>query len=162
MNEVIKNEANNNEVTLFMSSSEQTQQWGEALARFFQGGEMICLIGDLGAGKTTLTQGFARGLNIQRTVNSPTYTILKVYEQGRLPFYHIDAYRLEDEMEMLGLEEYIHSDGVCVIEWPERIAGQLPQQKLQIELTHVDEQTRKLHVRAIGQTYERLLQEVNR
>ena len=93
----------------------QTQRLAEMIGRILSAGSLITLSGDLGAGKTTFTQGLARGLGIEKRVTSPTFTIMKEY-QGRLPLYHIDAYRLENITQDLGFEDYIDGDGVCVIE----------------------------------------------
>lgn len=86
-------------------------------------GQVITLIGDLGVGKTVFTQGFAAGLGVQDSVNSPTFTILQVYEDGRLPLYHFDVYRIGDSEEMLevGWDEYVSGDGVCLVEWADLI-----------------------------------------
>ena len=98
-------------------SKDETQELGRLIARFSFVGEVITLKGQLGAGKTTFSQGFANGLGIKGVINSPTFNIVKCYFDSTLPLYHIDAYRLEDLHQDLGLEEYIEGDGVCVIEW---------------------------------------------
>jgi tRNA threonylcarbamoyladenosine biosynthesis protein TsaE len=102
-------------------SLEQTQQFGEILGAQLRGGDLILLQGTLGAGKTALTQGIARGLGIAGAVNSPTFTLLKEYD-GRLPLYHFDLYRIENagEVATLGFEQYFEGDGVSVVEWAER------------------------------------------
>ena len=91
-------------------------------------GEVYALVGDLGVGKTVFTKGFAQGLGIEEAVSSPTFTILQIYEEGRIPLYHFDVYRIEEpeEMEEVGFDEYIDGDGVCLIEWAGRIAELLP------------------------------------
>ena len=102
---------------------EQTFAIGKAIGETAKRGEVYALAGDLGAGKTVFAKGVAAGLGVGEEVNSPTFTILQVYESGRLPFYHFDVYRIEDpgEMQEVGLDEYLAGDGVCLIEWPERI-----------------------------------------
>ena len=92
-------------------------------------GEIYCLYGDLGTGKTVFSQGFGAGLGIEEPISSPTFTILKEYDEGRLPFYHFDVYRIgsEDEMEEIGYFDKIDGDGVCLIEWAELIRDILPQ-----------------------------------
>ena len=98
---------------------------------------MICLLeGDLGTGKTVFTQGFADGLGIRDAVNSPTFTILQIYEGGRLPLYHFDVYRIEEpeEMEEIGYEDYFFGEGVCLIEWPSRIEELLPSDSIRIRI----------------------------
>ena len=100
------------------------QQIGEAAVA----GEVYTLTGDLGVGKTVFTQGVAKGLGIKEAVNSPTFTILQVYEEGRLPFYHFDVYRIGcvEEMDEIGYEDYFYGDGVCFIEWADLIEEILP------------------------------------
>lgn len=92
-------------------------------------GDVFCLIGDLGVGKTLFSQGFATGLGIQESVNSPTFTIVQEYDEGRLPFYHFDVYRIEEseEMEEVGFADMIYGEGVCLIEWANLIEDILPE-----------------------------------
>ena len=101
-----------------------------------QAGQIICLEGDLGVGKTVFTQGFAEGLGIREPVNSPTFTILQQYEEGRLPLYHFDVYRIGDveEMEEIGYEDCFYGEGVCLIEWPSRILEILPDRTTWVEI----------------------------
>lgn len=108
---------------------EETLQTGRMLGESAAPGEVYALLGDLGVGKTVFTRGFARGLGITEAVTSPTFTILQIYEEGRIPLYHFDVYRIEEpeEMEEIGLDEYIDGDGVCLIEWAGRIEELLPQ-----------------------------------
>lgn len=101
------------------TSVKETQQMAERLARYLKPGDVLALDGDLGAGKTNFTQGLARGLGVTAVVNSPTFTIIKEYS-GRYPLYHMDVYRLEDEWEDLGFDEYFYGDGITVVEWPSR------------------------------------------
>ena len=111
-------------------SPEETQAIGEQFGQTLKPGDVIALIGDLGAGKTCLTQGIARGVGIptDQVVNSPSYTLINEYE-GEIPIYHIDLYRLQhhDEIIELGLEEYLEGDGICIIEWAERMLEMLPE-----------------------------------
>ena len=109
----------------------ETQDLAYRLGEIVEANTLITLSGDLGAGKTTFTQGLARGLGIDKKVTSPTFTIMKEYK-GRLPLYHIDAYRLENITQDLGFDEYIESDGVCVIEWANFIEYVLPEELLNI------------------------------
>ncbi|WP_097015718.1 tRNA (adenosine(37)-N6)-threonylcarbamoyltransferase complex ATPase subunit type 1 TsaE [Anaerocolumna aminovalerica] len=108
--------------------TEDTYQLGMELGEKAKAGEVYCLLGDLGTGKTVFTQGFAKGLGIDEPVNSPTFTIVQVYEEGRLPFYHFDVYRIEDidEMQEIGYEDYFYGQGVCLIEWSNLIEELLP------------------------------------
>ena len=115
-------------------SAQETFALGERIGREAKPGEIYTLTGDLGVGKTVLTQGVASGLGIVGTVNSPTFTILQVYENGRLPFYHFDVYRIgdEEEKEEIGYEDCFFGGGVCLIEWAERISGILPEMRISI------------------------------
>ncbi|HIU03836.1 MAG TPA: tRNA (adenosine(37)-N6)-threonylcarbamoyltransferase complex ATPase subunit type 1 TsaE [Candidatus Onthocola gallistercoris] len=110
-------------------SAQETHDVGVQMGRQAQPGEVYCLIGDLGVGKTVFTQGFAEGLGIHEPISSPTFTIVQEYEEGRLPFYHFDVYRIGDEEEMdeIGFDDYIYGQGVCLIEWAGRIADLLPE-----------------------------------
>lgn len=111
------------------SSPKETFELGKKIAEKVQAGMVISLIGDLGVGKTVFTQGFAEGLGITDIVNSPTFTIVQVYEEGRMPFYHFDVYRIGDvtEMDELGYEEYFYGEGVCLVEWANLIEEIMPQ-----------------------------------
>lgn len=110
-------------------SPEETFALGEKLGREAKPGQIYTLNGDLGTGKTVFTQGFAAGLGITESVNSPTFTILQVYEEGRMPFYHFDVYRIGDveEMDEIGYEDCFYGEGVCLIEWAELIEEILPE-----------------------------------
>jgi len=119
-----------------LNSVDVAQAFGESWAANLAGGEIFALYGVLGAGKTQLAKGLARGLGYRGDVTSPTFTIVHEYRGGRLPMYHIDLYRIRNEKEAIdiGLEEYLPSDGVTVIEWPERISSILPLQTQHWEL----------------------------
>lgn len=110
-------------------SPKETFEIGIRLGQQAEAGQVYTLTGDLGVGKTVFTQGFARGLGIEEPVNSPTFTILQVYEGGRLPLYHFDVYRIGgvDEMEEIGFEEYVMGEGVSLIEWADLIEEILPE-----------------------------------
>lgn len=111
------------------NSFEETFELGLRIGQKAQPGQVYTLIGDLGVGKTVLCQGIAKGLGVEEHICSPTFTILQVYEEGRIPFYHFDVYRIEDSEEMyeVGLDEYLYGDGVCVIEWADLIADMIPE-----------------------------------
>lgn len=111
------------------NSREETFELGKGLGEQAKQGEIYCLSGDLGTGKTVFTQGFARGLGITEPVSSPTFTIVSEYEEGRLPLYHFDVYRIEDieEMEEIGYEDCFYGEGVCLVEWAELIKELLPE-----------------------------------
>ena len=117
-------------------SPEETFAFGKKLGEKALPGQIYTLKGDLGTGKTVFTQGFAAGLGITEPVNSPTFTILQVYDDGRLPFYHFDVYRIGDveEMEEIGYEDCFFGGGVCLIEWAELIWEILPEEVIQVEI----------------------------
>ena len=108
-------------IKFICKNKSETQELGRIVASFSFRQEVITLSGQLGAGKTTFSQGFAKGLGIEGVINSPTFNIVKCYFNAKIPLYHIDAYRLEDLHQDLGLEEYIEGDGVCLVEWAEFI-----------------------------------------
>lgn len=140
-------------------SLEETKRLAQSIALHIKPGMLITLSGDLGAGKTTFTKYLGEALGVKKTINSPTFTILKVY-QGKLPLYHIDAYRMEGISQDLGFDEYYEGDGLCIIEWPNYIIEQLPNHRLEIELVRIDEDCREVHFKAIGKLYEGLLEEL--
>lgn len=117
-------------------SPEETGHLGAAFASLVRPGDIISLSGDLGAGKTRFVQGLADGLGVSEHVTSPTFAIIKEYLTGRLPLYHFDVYRLEDqrELETLGYEDYFYGEGVTVIEWGNNISGFLPDNALKVEI----------------------------
>lgn len=110
------------------NSAEETFEIGVNIGKEAKAGQIYTLSGDLGVGKTVFTQGVAKGLGIEEAVNSPTFTIVQEYEDGRLPFYHFDVYRIADieEMEEIGYEDYFYGNGICLIEWAELISEILP------------------------------------
>ena len=134
--------------------------FGEELAKHLFPNTVITLEGELGVGKTTFTKGIGKGLGVTKIINSPTFTIVKEY-QGKVPFYHFDAYRLEGENEELGFEEMFEDGGVCVIEWPMYIQDILPDNRLEIHMTKNKDQTRHMTFVAHGQQYQQLLKEMN-
>lgn len=115
---------------------EETYALGKLLGQQAQPGQVYCLDGDLGTGKTVFTQGFAEGLGIEEPVNSPTFTIVQQYEEGRLPLYHFDVYRIGDvsEMDEIGYEDCFYGEGVCLIEWSQLIPEILPEQVIRIRI----------------------------
>ena len=124
-------------MTTETNSSEETFALGEELGRKAEPGQIYTLTGDLGTGKTVFAQGFARGMGIKEYVNSPTFTILQVYEDGRLPLYHFDVYRIEEpeEMEEIGYEDYFFGDGVTLIEWADIISELIPENAIRIGIS---------------------------
>jgi tRNA threonylcarbamoyladenosine biosynthesis protein TsaE len=120
----------------YLENEEETKQFGLQLANHLKPGSVVALTGDLGTGKTTLTQYLALGLGIGQRVTSPTFTIIKEYHEGKLPLYHFDVYRIqEEELWELGYEEYIDGKGVTVIEWADKIGEHLPEEAIRIHIT---------------------------
>lgn len=117
-------------------SAKETFALGEKIGKEAKPGQVFTLIGDLGVGKTVFTQGMAKGLGIEEAVNSPTFTIVQVYEEGRLPFYHFDVYRIGDieEMDEIGFENYVYGEGVSLIEWANLIEEILPEKLTRIQI----------------------------
>ncbi|MDD6070922.1 MAG: tRNA (adenosine(37)-N6)-threonylcarbamoyltransferase complex ATPase subunit type 1 TsaE [Clostridiales bacterium] len=115
---------------------EDTFLVAEKMGQSVQPGQVICLNGDLGVGKTLFSQGFAKGLGIEDGVNSPTFTIVQQYDEGRIPLYHFDVYRIEDseEMEEVGFQDMIYGDGVCLIEWANLITDILPEHYIEVSI----------------------------
>ncbi len=150
--------------SVITSSPEQTWRVGEMLGARLHPGDTVCLYGELGAGKTSFSYGIALGLEVkEQYITSPTFTFVNEY-QGRVPFYHIDLYRLKDagELEGIGFEEYIDSDGVTVIEWAERAENDLPEECLSVYLNYVNENSREVGFLAEGERYQKLLEELKR
>ena len=128
------------------NSAEETRALGEKLSKRLQAGDVVVLEGDLGAGKSELARGIARGLGVKETVTSPSFTILNVYESGRVPLYHFDWYRLEsaEELYELGMDEYLGGDGIALVEWPGRCPEAVPEDCLLIRLDAEGETTRRI------------------
>ena len=116
--------------------AKDTYELGEKIGQMAKPGMVISLTGDLGVGKTVFTQGLAKGLGIEEPVNSPTFTIVQVYEEGRLPLYHFDVYRIGDieEMDEIGYVDYLYGEGVCLIEWADLIREILPEQMCRVTI----------------------------
>ena len=117
-------------------SDKETHDFGVRLGELAKAGQVFTLVGDLGVGKTVFTQGFAEGLGITEYVNSPTFTIVQVYEDGRLPLYHFDVYRIGDpeEMDEIGYEEYFYGEGVSLVEWANLIEELIPEEAVRITI----------------------------
>ena len=136
-------------------SAEDTLALGKQLGQQAQPGEVYTLVGDLGVGKTVLTQGIAEGLGITEAICSPTFTIVQVYEEGRMPFYHFDVYRIGDveEMDEIGYEDYFYGEGLTMIEWANLIEEILPQKRKEIAIEKDLEKGfdfRKITIKEIG------------
>ncbi len=130
----------------------ETRELGRRLAGQLRPGDVVLLRGPLGAGKSELTRGIAEGLGVEETVTSPSFTILNVYESGRIPLYHFDWYRLESEEELyeLGMDEYLGGDGIAAVEWPEQCPDAVPERFLEIVLEPLGEEERRITLQAHG------------
>ena len=121
---------------------------------------VICLDGELGSGKTVFTKGMANALGIEESITSPTFTIIKEYDSGEMPLYHMDVYRLDGNTEGVGIEEYYNKGGIVIIEWAKTIKDILPEERLEIKFKVVDENRRMLVITPHGQKYEELCEAV--
>ena len=117
-------------------SAKETYELGVEIGKKAISGQVYTMVGDLGVGKTVFTQGMARGLEIEEAISSPTFTIVQVYEEGRLPFYHFDVYRIGDvsEMDEIGFDDYVYGEGVSLIEWANLIEEILPEERISITI----------------------------
>lgn len=145
--------------TILVYSAEDTIQLGKRIGKALKPKDVVLLIGDLSAGKTTLTKGIGLGLGVTKIINSPTFTIVKEYK-GKYPLYHLDLYRLNGLNTDFDLEEFIEGDGVCVIEWPCQIKEILPDEYLQVEFTQIEETGRRIRIEAKGLRYEEVLKQI--
>ena len=138
--------------TIMTRGTGETRAAGRRLAGQLHAGDVVLLRGPLGAGKSELTRGIAEGLGVAETVTSPSFTILNVYESGRIPLYHFDWYRLESEEELyeLGMDEYLGGDGIAAVEWPERCPEAVPERDLEIRLEPAGEEERRITLREQG------------
>jgi len=145
-------------------SAAQTRRFGARLGLLLQAGDLLCLEGDLGTGKTCLVQGIGQGMGVGRPITSPTYALIAEYRPPppAPALYHVDLYRLDAPVEealALGLEDYMLGDGVCVIEWADRIVSILPEERLWVSLRHLDVSKRGILIRASGERPRELLQD---
>ncbi len=149
-------------ITIQTSSAEETQALGERIGRALEPGVVIALTGGLGAGKTTLTKGIARGLEVADIIHSPTFTLIHEHE-GRLPVYHFDLYRLDtpEQLDDLGHEDYFYGGGVAVIEWAERAGDLLPPDRVDIHITGEDD-LRTLEISSTGPVSARIVERLAR
>ena len=148
------------EYRFISSSAQKTKELGARFGEMLPAGSLITLTGELGAGKTTFTQGLAKGLGIKGKVTSPTFNLMKVYKDGRLPLYHIDAYRMEGILQDLGFDEYVEDDGICVIEWADFMSYILPEDRIEICLEINDDDTRSIIVKSEGARYSEVIEKI--
>ena len=135
-------------------SIEDTMELAENIESEKFPGMIICWDGELGSGKTLFVKGFAKSLGIEDNITSPTFNIVKEYQSGEMPLYHMDVYRLEDGDESIGFDDYFKSEGICIIEWAELIENSLPEERLDIKFRVIDEDTRIIKLTPHGQKYE--------
>lgn len=142
----------------------ETIRMGKRLGHLLQPGDVVALVGELGTGKTQFIKGLAEGVGIEKAtyVSSPSFTLINEYA-GKIPFYHIDLYRLESEKEAegLGLEEYIRGDGITAIEWADRIPSLLPEELLLVKIHYTGENTRTIEIRPKGKRYGELMRKMS-
>ena len=163
---------NEHALDLISHSPAQTRRFGARLGSLLQAGDLICLEGSLGTGKTCLVQGIGRGMGVVEPITSPSFTLIAEYRppamsveqsESTVPvLYHVDLYRLHtavEEARAFGLEDYMLGDGVCVIEWAERVQPILPEERLWINLRHVDQSKRGFLLQATGERYDDLLRQ---
>lgn len=144
---------------IIVTKPEETERLAKTIGLLAQPGACIILTGDLGAGKTTMTKGIALGLGIDQMIKSPTYTIIREYQQGRIPLYHMDVYRIEEGADDLALDDYFEGDGLSVVEWGKMLGNCLPEDYLEITLTKdlTNLEHRQIHLEAFGVQSEQFL-----
>ena len=135
-------------------SIEDTMELAENIESEKFPGMIICLDGELGSGKTVFVKGFAKSLGIEENITSPTFNIVKEYNVGEMPLYHMDVYRLEEDDESIGFQDYFNGGGITIIEWSELVEDSLPDERLDIKFKVIDEDTRVIKLTPHGQKYE--------
>lgn len=133
--------------TVYIKNESETEAFGIELAKTLNAGDIVALIGDLGTGKTALTRYIAKGLGINERINSPTFTIVKEYAEGRLPLYHFDVYRVSDADELfnIGIDDYFFGEGVCVVEWADLISDILPENTKYINIEYGESEGERIY-----------------
>ncbi|WP_087974562.1 tRNA (adenosine(37)-N6)-threonylcarbamoyltransferase complex ATPase subunit type 1 TsaE [Oceanobacillus rekensis] len=146
-------------VKIQTNTEHETISLAAKLALLLKPGDVITLEGELGSGKTTFTKGLATGLGVKRNISSPTFTIIKEYE-GELPLYHMDVYRLENSEEDIGFDEYFHGNGITVVEWAQFIEEFLPEERLNIKISYMDDHSRELEFTPTGTHFKWVVNEL--
>ena len=150
-------------IKLISEQEERTYEIGLKLGSLLEAGDVVCLTGDLGAGKTTMTKAIAKALGVEEDVTSPTFTIIHEYS-GRIPVYHFDVYRIRrlEEMEDLGYEEYFYGKGVCLIEWASEIESLIPEERLWIDITRdVGDHRRIIDIKGTSSHFIKIIEELS-
>ena len=145
MDNVFKYISHNEEETMSLAQNIESEKFENMV---------ICLMGELGSGKTVFVKGFAKSLEIDENITSPTFNIVKEYDSGEMPLYHMDVYRLDDVNDNIGIEDYFNKGGVTIIEWADMIKEQLPEERLEIKFKLKDENNRILVLTPYGKEYE--------
>lgn len=145
---------------IYLKNEQETGEVGYRLGQLLNKGDVVCLIGDLGAGKTTITKSIAKALEVDDYITSPTFTIVNEYD-GKYPLYHFDVYRISSSEDMyeIGFEEYLYGEGICIIEWANLIEDMLPEEYMSIELNYKDE-GREMILTPYGDHYENIVKEI--
>ena len=148
-------------VDFISHSPDQTRRIGMRLGNLLEGGEVLCLVGELGTGKTCLVQGIGRGMGVEDQVTSPTFTLVNEYPGVAFSLYHIDLYRIVDVKDAFtfGLDDYLYGEGVCAIEWAERVQALWPDEHLFVRLRHIDDTKRGLTLQGVGERHGNLLKQ---
>ncbi len=148
------------EYKFISKSNDETIQFASKFVKFLSKQDVLVMDGDLGAGKTCFAKGIGKGLNIKDTIISPTFNIVRCYFDGDIPFYHIDAYRLEGNSFPIGLEEYLEGDGICLVEWASYIPTMIPSSHLKINIKIIDENTREYTFISHDEHYDKVLERI--
>lgn len=142
--------------TFITKNQEETIAVGEKLGKLLKPGDVVLLTGDLSAGKTTFTKGIGKAIGVKKIINSPTFTIVKEYRGDEFTLYHLDLYRLDGLNQDFDLEEYIQSDGICVIEWPYQVKELIPDEYIKVSLKLTGESNRSIEITFVGERYKDL------
>lgn len=149
---------------IILNGLEETNQFGIRLGKMLKSGDVVCLNGELGAGKTTLTKSIGLGLDVDDYITSPTFSLINEYD-GRVPLYHFDVYRLENTEELydLGFDEYFYGRGVSVIEWADKIESFLPEERIVLDIENIDNtDKRKINITIFGDRYKEIVEELEK
>lgn len=149
------------ELQFISQSPEHTRNLGFVIGNYSNPGDVVLLSGDLGTGKTCLTQGIAEGMGVEGYVRSPTFVLVTIH-QGSMPLYHMDLYRMDSSAEVLelGIDEYLYGDGLSAVEWADKAIEVFPEPYLLIQLSHIDETSRTIKITPVGSRYDNMINEI--